>query len=164
MLRDLTCLAVMAAAILSSAPLRAEDTAPPCRSRLVKVELAKRADVLRFDAAGGSLCMQARPAAVQLEVRRNTIAAVLAVLSTAYRISYRSAIALDEARDGIYAGSLRHVISRLLDGYDYVITQDSSNLDIIVVDRKGEQAVPAPAVIEVSENVVRPVPHGSRTH
>jgi hypothetical protein len=150
---DLTGLAALVAAlVLSTVSAPAQDVSP-CRSRSVNVEHAN--NVLKSDVAGGLLCMQGSQAAVRLEVHQTTIAAVLSTLLIAYKVSYRSPIALNETRDGVYAGSLRQVISRLLDGYDYVIKRENSTFDVLIFGKTGEQAVSAPIATEVSENPVR---------
>jgi hypothetical protein len=67
---------------------------------------------------------------------------VLAALKATFAMSYRSAIVLDEEINGTYAGSLRRVLSRVLDGYNYVIEQNDAKLDVIIFGRRGERAVP----------------------
>jgi hypothetical protein len=148
--RDLTRLATIVAVVLATAPVDAQDMPPPCRVRLVNVERAHYAT--RSDAANGSLCVQGRATAVRLEVRHTAITAALSALSAVYKISYRSSVALDEARDGIYVGSLEHVVSHLLDGYDYVIRHGNDDLDIVVLTRKGGQPVVASVAPAVSPN------------
>jgi hypothetical protein len=91
---------------------------------------------------GGAIRVRGDMAAVRLDARRTTIADVLAALNAAFAISYRSSIVLDEEINGTYAGSLRRVISRVLDGYNYVIKQDDAKLDVVILDRRGERAVP----------------------
>jgi len=44
---------------------------------------------------------------------------------------------------GTYAGSLRYVISRILTGYNYLVTQNGGTLEVVVLGRHGESAVPA---------------------
>jgi hypothetical protein len=95
-----------------------------------------------FEPDGRSVRVRGDMAAVRLDARRTTIADVLSALNAAFDISYRSAIALDEEINGTYAGSLRRVISRVLDGYNYVIKQDDAKLDVIILGRRGERAVP----------------------
>jgi hypothetical protein len=149
MSRDLARFAVIVAVTLGTAPLHAQDVPPPCRVRAVNVERANYA--AKSDVADGSLCVQGGATGVRLEVRHTTITAALAALSTVYKISYRSSVTLDEARDGIYAASLEHVVSRLLDGYDYVIKHANAGLDIIVLAKKGGQP-PAPVAAQASPN------------
>jgi hypothetical protein len=95
-----------------------------------------------FDIGGASVRVRGDMAAVRLDTRRTTISEVLAALNAAFGMSYRSSIVLDEEINGTYAGSLRRVISRVLDGYNYVIKQDDGKLDVIILGRRGERAVP----------------------
>src|SRR5262249_36098119 len=51
----------------------------------------------------------------------------------------------DTAADATYSGSFRQVISRLLDGYSYVIkADDSKTTEIVVLGKRGEAAIPPP--------------------
>jgi len=87
-------------------------------------------------------------AALELHVHRSTVADVLSALA-GFNIRYRSPGALNEAIDGVYTGSLGRVLSRVLSGYDYAIKTDNEKLEVIVVGRSGEHAVPAPIVIPI---------------
>ena len=40
-----------------------------------------------------------------------------------------------------YAGSLIHVLSRVLDGYDYVIRHGSSELDVVILEKRGSETL-----------------------
>lgn len=166
MSRDLTEFAVVATLVLRAGFASAHDP-PPCHSQPVNVEHA--AHVRISDAAVGLLCLQGSQDAVHLEVRQATVASVLSALSAAYKISYRSSIALDKTRDGVYAGSLAEVISRLLNDYDYVIKPGKSTLDVFIFDRKAGifdrkagQAAPAPHATEVGDNSPRRAAQVSR--
>src|ERR1700739_2189676 len=107
MVRDLTGVAVVATLALSAGFASAHDV-PPCHSRSVNVDPATHVRI--SDATVGLLCLQGSQDAVHLEVRQAPVAAVLSALSAAYKISYRSSIALNKTRDGVYAGSLAQVI------------------------------------------------------
>lgn len=157
--RGLTGLAVAAALVLSAPSALAQEVRP-CRSRSVNVEHANYD--LKSKAAAAFLCAQGNQARMHLEVRRTTITAVLSALRTAYNISYRSSIALSETRDGVYAGSLREVISRLLSSYSYVIKLENSTLDVDIFGKAGEQAVAAPIATEASNDSARPPARVSR--
>jgi hypothetical protein len=145
MLRSLT-IAVIAVTAASAGRVHAQDRVSPCPSR--------------FEATGSTLCVQGGPTAVQLELHRTTIAAALSALFAAYRVSYRSFIQLDEERDGTYKGPLRYVISRLLEGYSYVIRQENANIEVIVFNNKGKQPVLGPVITEASHD--RPIHQTSR--
>jgi hypothetical protein len=155
MLRNLTCLLGCLAVFLAAVSVggaSAQEAAPPCHSRLISGGIAHISALLSD--TGSSLCVQGGPAAVQLEVRRTTIAAALSALFAAYQVSYRSTAALDEERDGTFRGSLRYVISRLLEGYNYVIKQQNSNLAVIIFNKKGQQAIPGQVITEANQNRV----------
>src|SRR6201999_2798056 len=63
-------------------------------------------------------------------------------------VTTRTSVPLNDEISGAYSGSLSRVVSRLLDGYNYVIKQESGLTEIIVFGRRGEAAVapraPAP--------------------
>jgi hypothetical protein len=159
MSRGLTGLTVAAALVLSAVSALAQEL-PRCRLRPVNVEHANY--VPQSESAVGFICAQGSPARVHLEVHLTTIDAVLSALRAAYHISYGSSVALDETRDGTYAGSLRRVISRLLDGYDYVIKQQNTALEVDIFGKNGAQAVPAPIRAEPRAAHARPEARVSR--
>ena len=89
----------------------------------------------------GAVRVRGDAAAVRLDASHTTIADVLSALNTSFDMSYSSWIVLDEEINGTYTGSLRRVITRVLDGYNYVIKQDNAKLDIIVLGKRGERAI-----------------------
>jgi hypothetical protein len=78
--------------------------------------------------------------ALELDVHQASLADVLTALAR-FNIRYRSQSALNGTLDGTYAGSLSHVLARVLDGYNYAIKQNDTAREVIVVGRSG--AVPA---------------------
>jgi hypothetical protein len=98
-------------------------------------------------APAASLELNGNPASVSLQTRHTSVANALAALGAAYHVSIRSTVMLDELRDGTYTGSLRYVIARLLDGYNYVIEEDrATTLDVLVVGKSDGKAIPAPTM------------------
>ena len=95
---------------------------------------------------GANVRIKGDAGALQLDVHQATLAEVLTALSR-FNIRYRSQSALNGVIDGSYGGSLAHVLSRVLDGYNYAIKQSDAKLDVIVVGRRGEQASSAPIII-----------------
>jgi hypothetical protein len=95
-----------------------------------------------------SLHIEGDAAALHVEVQQTTIADVLSALES-FNIRYRSSIALDDMLYGSYAGSLGHVVARLLNGYNYATKQDGLRLEVTIFGKRGEFAVPAPIVIPV---------------
>jgi hypothetical protein len=59
---------------------------------------------------------------------------VLAELRKSYKFKYQSAVTLDRTVSGTYTGSLQHVLSRLLTGYDYAIRSSSTGTLIMIFD------------------------------
>jgi len=94
--------------------------------------------------ADGSLRVQGNADAVQVEIHQASITKALSVLASTFNFRYRSSIALDEILNNTYAGSLRQVLSSMLNGYNYTIKYENSQLDLVIFGRRGEQAVVAP--------------------
>jgi hypothetical protein len=84
-------------------------------------------------------------AALRVTTSQDAITDVLSALGTAFNVRYRAAMPLDGAANEIYTGSFGQVVSRLLDGYSYVIRKDQDTTEIIILGRQGEAAVPPPA-------------------
>jgi hypothetical protein len=85
--------------------------------------------------------------ALELDVHQARLADVLTALAR-FNIRYRSPVVLNKVIDGTYGGPLGHVLSRLLAGYNYAIKQDDAEIDVIIVSRYGEQAIPAPIIVQ----------------
>jgi hypothetical protein len=83
--------------------------------------------------------------AVRVTTSQDAIAEVLAAIATTFNVQYRTAIPLDAASNAAYSGSFGQVISRLLDGYNYVIKKDQETTEIVVFGRRGEVAIPPKA-------------------
>jgi hypothetical protein len=72
------------------------------------------------------------------------VAEVLSVLAKNFNVKYRTEILLNAAADGSYSGSVRQVLSHLLNGYTYVIKNERESTEIVVFGYRGESAVPPP--------------------
>jgi hypothetical protein len=96
--------------------------------------------------------VEGSPPAVRVTTSRDTISDVLSALAATFEVRYRTAIPLNAAADASYSGSFRQVISRLLDGYNYVIkTDDSKTAEIIVLSKRGEAGNPPKAPADKPE-------------
>jgi hypothetical protein len=166
-------LAVIVSA-LTSLELRAQGTPVPADPQFKSCENSTSAEcrgkptswspsnldagVATPSAEGDRLRVQGDPKAVRVDARQTTIADVLSGLASAFNIRYRSSIVLNDVRTGTYSGSLRQVISRVLDGYNYVIKYEDSKLNIIVVGKVGEQAAAAPPAATAPQAAAAPAP------
>ena len=133
----IACLAVLGVGLFGMQGLCAQDdpdrTAPP---------------QLTTDSSGRSLHIDGDAAALHVVVQQTTIADVLSALA-GFDVRYRSSVGLDEMLDGSYAGSLEHVVARLLNGYDYATKQDGSRLDVMIFGKGGEVEIPGPITVSV---------------
>jgi hypothetical protein len=155
--------AVLSAIIVVAFPIKqlhAQDNAAPPQ---LKNPVSEADPATPTPQRGSNLVrVQGDAAAVQLDVRQTTTANALSALATTFNFSYRSTISLDEELNGTYEGSLAQVISQVLEGYDYVIKHENSNLDVVVFEKSGGQAVPSPAPNPVgaqSQAVPSPAPN-----
>jgi hypothetical protein len=84
--------------------------------------------------------------AVRVTTDRDKIADVLAAFSTIFGVKYRSAVSLDSPANITYAGSFEQVVSRLLEGYSYVLKHEHDTTEIVVFGKRGEAAIAPPAL------------------
>jgi hypothetical protein len=106
--------------------------------------------VLDISAAGAPTIAQAEvhvegtAAAVHVTTDKDAIPDVLSAFETPFNLRYHTSVPLDGNVSSVYSGSLAHVISRLLGGYDYVIAHDQGTIDLVVWGKRGE----APATVQ----------------
>jgi hypothetical protein len=90
--------------------------------------------------------VEGNPAEVRVTTTRDTISDVLSAFGTTFNVQYRTAIPLDASALATYSGPLGQVISRLLDGYNYVIKTNRETTEVIVYGRSGEVSIPPKAL------------------
>jgi hypothetical protein len=104
--------------------------------------------LLGISAAGTPTIAQAEvhvdgtAAAVHVTTDRDAIPDVLSAFETPFNLRYHTSVPLDGNVSSVYSGSLAHVISRLLSGYDYVIAHDQGTIDIVVWGKRAEAPAP----------------------
>ena len=102
--------------------------------------------------ASAEVHVEGSPAVVRVSTGRDTISDVLSALAATFNVRYRTAIPLDAAADATYSGSLQQVISRLLDGYNYMVkTDDSKTTEIVVFGTRGKVVNPPKAPTDKPE-------------
>jgi hypothetical protein len=107
---------------------------------------------LAFGLAGPSQAevhVAGSPAAVRITTNQDAISDVLSALVTTFNIRYRAAVPLDAAADATYSGSFTQVVSRLLDGYNYVMKVDRDSTEVIVYGRHGDMLIVPSAPVDV---------------
>jgi hypothetical protein len=88
--------------------------------------------------------VEGSPAAVRVTTSQDTISDVLSAFAVTFNVKYRTEIPLDAAANATYSGSFGQVISRLLDGYNYVIKRDQETIEIVVIGTRGKVSIPPP--------------------
>ena len=107
--------------------------------------------------------IQADRAVVHLEASKAPLSEVLSALESKFSIRHRTSVPLDQSVSGTYRGSVRHVLSRLLRGFNYYIVDTAEGgVEITVVGRPGAAAVgsllAAPQVMTAFQKLVVPPP------
>src|SRR5215831_2931206 len=103
--------------------------APPVRLLLPAILLAALFPARSF---GAEAHITGEPDAVRVEARDSRVEEVLVALGASFGLQYRSASALSRRVSGTYEGSLRRVVTRLLDGYDFVMKTGSDGIEVTV--------------------------------
>jgi hypothetical protein len=73
------------------------------------------------------------PDAITIEARDTSVENILAALSRAFDMDYRSSIDLDKRLSGTYVGPLSQVVTRILQGYNFVLKTDNGSFSVTVV-------------------------------
>jgi hypothetical protein len=92
--------------------------------------------------------------ALRVTTARDSIAAVLAALGASHNLRYRAAVPLDAAANAVYSGSLGEVLTRLLDGYNFVVRRDPDGIEVVVLGRRGDVAIPPASQPAAAKGVV----------
>ena len=100
-------------------------------------------------AIGADVRVQGTVDAVRVEARDATGTQILAALAGRFALSYRGSTD-GRGFSGTFAGPLREVVKRVLDGYNFVINTKDDGLEVVVLGPASAVAVPPP----------RPVPKG----
>src|SRR5258706_12247157 len=90
--------------------------------------------------------MQVRgtPEAVRIEARDAPVEEILAALSRAFGMHYQLSDHLDKRVSGTFVGPLPRVVTRILDGYNFILKTDNGSIAVTVVGTPNAAAA-APA-------------------
>src|SRR5260370_18111495 len=97
--------------------------------------------------------MQVRgsPDGVRIEARDARVEEILAALSRAFGMHYQLSSKLDKRLTGTYVGSLRRVVTRILDGYNFILKTDNGSIVVTVL---GTPSAAAAAPVSSGPKVV----------
>jgi hypothetical protein len=79
--------------------------------------------------------------ALRVSASGDALSEVLSAFGTLFPVRYRTSLPLTAEINGAYSGSFSQVVSRLLDGYNYVIKKDQGLTEILVFGKKGEAVI-----------------------
>jgi hypothetical protein len=80
--------------------------------------------------------------AVQVDTSRSNVAEVLSALESAFRLRVNTSIVVDKSIGGTYSGSLAQVLPRILQGYNYVIRSQPTEIEVTIIARQGDHPAP----------------------
>jgi len=93
-------------------------------------------------AARAEVLVEGDAAALRVHARESQVAEVLSALSR-MQVRVRTSIALDKVVSGTYSGSLKQVLTGVLEGYNYVIKSLDTTAEVVVIGVRGERAIAA---------------------
>jgi hypothetical protein len=73
------------------------------------------------------------PQAVRIEAQNSSIEEILAALGRAFNVHYRSSADLKTQITGTYEGSLRRVVTRILEGHDFIVKSSPGGIEVTVL-------------------------------
>jgi hypothetical protein len=98
---------------------------------------------LQFSSVRAEIRVEGDAADVRVEARDATVAEILATLGERFAVHYRGTTGT-RSLTANFAGPLRRVVARVLDGYNFVIRERGDGLDVTVLNTSSPYAVPAP--------------------
>jgi hypothetical protein len=81
---------------------------------------------------------------MRVRVENDTVGNVLEALRENGILSYRSTTPLTKVIGGSFSGSLGQVVSRVLAGFDFVVTYKPQGAEIFVIEESGAKPTPPP--------------------
>jgi hypothetical protein len=81
---------------------------------------------------------------VTLDVQDSSIGEILARLARDFNVHYRSSADLNRHLTGTYQGSLRQVVTRILDGYNFIIASSRGGMEVTILERQNAGTAPEP--------------------
>jgi hypothetical protein len=105
--------------------------------------------------------MQVRgtPEAVRIEARDAPVEEILAALSRAFGMHYQLSVNVDKRLSGTFVGPLPRVVTRILDGYNFILKTDNGSIAVTVVGTpNAAAAVPASSGPNVAQQPAAAAP------
>ena len=107
------------------------------KSRYLLVAVAALASGFSINASA-EVRVEGDLTALRVTSRGDALSDVLSAFDNPLRVKYRTAVPLTAEISGAYSGSFPQVVSRLLEGYNYVIKRDQGLTEIVIFGNRGE--------------------------
>lgn len=98
--------------------------------------------LLSVNAASAATDIQGTLEDLRLNVENATIIEILNALSTRFKFTYKVLAQNDRPVTGLYSGSVRETLKRVLDGNDYVLGSSDSGLKILILGASNISGTP----------------------
>lgn len=88
------------------------------------------------------------PASITVDAQNIPVAEILAALGHDFNVHYRSSVALNRQITGTYEGSVQRVVTRILQGYNFVVESTPGRIEVMVFGTQNapmQRAAPRPA-------------------
>ena len=109
--------------------------------------LALLVAALHGSAVRAEVRLQGPADAIQLEAHDATVAEILEALHARFDMSFRGPVPSRQI-SGTYDGPIRHILSRVLDGYNYMIVSHGATIEAVMLGAESVGQSPAqPAAI-----------------
>ena len=104
------------------------------------------------------------PQNVSVDAQNSSLKDILSALGKQFNVHYQSTANLDKQLSGTYEGSLRRVVARLLEGYNFIITSNQDMIEVTVLGTQGLQTGGAASPIIGSNAAARPAQQTPTSH
>ena len=104
------------------------------------------------------------PQSVSVDAQNSSLKDILSALGKQFNVHYQSTANLDKQLSGTYEGSLRRVVARLLEGYNFIITTNQDMIEVTVLGTQTLQTGGAPSPITGSNAAAQPSQETPTSH
>jgi hypothetical protein len=111
------------------------------RARLVSASTAL-ALLLSVSLASAATEIQGTPDDLQLKLENATIIEILNALSARFNVTFKARSHNPRLLTGVYSGTLRETLTRVLNGNDYILEVSDEGLEILILGASEQQTPP----------------------
>jgi hypothetical protein len=106
----------------------------------VSIAAALAVVVVTAGTVRGEVRLNGDAGAVRLDATRSNVAEVLSALESAFGLRINTPVVLDRAVSGTFTGSLAQILSHVLQGYNYVVRRQTTEIEVTIIALPGDRA------------------------